>query len=286
MKILKKEGVVAQGQTEHTKTERNVLTKVNHPFLPKLYYSFQDRKNLYFVMDYINGGELFFHLRQEKKFSEKRTKFYAAQIISAISYLHSLGIIYRDLKPENCLLSSKGNIVITDFGLAKEGLNKSDDTTNTRAGTPEYLAPEVIKGEPYTKAVDWWSVGTLIYEMLTGCPPFYTEDDDVQKLFRKILMGDVDIPKNCSKEGIDLIKKFLERDTQKRLQDPTVIKAHPWFSDIDWDKLLKLEIQPTFVPKVSGPADTRNIDPDFLDQTMDTVVGKDADKFENFTFQI
>eukprot|EP01126_Amoeba_proteus_P026296 TRINITY_DN2605_c0_g2_i10.p1 TRINITY_DN2605_c0_g2~~TRINITY_DN2605_c0_g2_i10.p1 ORF type:complete len:364 (+),score=77.49 TRINITY_DN2605_c0_g2_i10:243-1334(+) len=192
MKVLKKSVIAARGEIEHTRTEKSVLARVDHPFLAKLHFSFQNEENLYLIMDFVNGGELFHHLSQQKRFPEERTKFYAAQIVAGLEYLHGLGIIYRDLKPENLLLSSEGNIIMTDFGLSKEGLQASDARTATFCGTPEYLAPEVIKGEDYTKAIDWWSVGTLIYEMLTGLPPFYTEDEE--NMYHKIMTADLVVP--------------------------------------------------------------------------------------------
>jgi len=223
------------------------------------------KKNLYFVMDFINGGELFHHLRREKKFSEERTKFYAAEIISAITYLHTRGIVYRDLKPENVLLGREGHVVVTDFGLAKEGLH-GEQRTETRAGTPEYLAPEVIKGEKYTKSVDWWAVGILVYEMLTGAPPFY--DNDIQKLFHKITAGDLLVPDNLTSDAGDFLAKLLTRDPTKRLSDPAKIKAHPWFKSLDFEKLEAKEIQPPFIPKVAGADDLAEIDPEFLKQSV------------------
>jgi len=265
MKVLKKRFIVAQNQVTHTTTERNVMVKLEHPFLTKLHFAFQDEKNLYFVMDFINGGELFHHLRREKKFSEERTKFYAAEIISAITYLHTRGIVYRDLKPENVLLGREGHVVVTDFGLAKEGLH-GEQRTETRAGTPEYLAPEVIKGEKYTKSVDWWAVGILVYEMLTGAPPFY--DNDIQKLFHKITAGDLLVPDNLTSDAGDFLAKLLTRDPTKRLSDPAKIKAHPWFKSLDFEKLEAKEIQPPFIPKVAGADDLAEIDPEFLKQSV------------------
>jgi len=265
MKVLKKRFIVAQNQVAHTTTERNVMVKLEHPFLTKLHFAFQDEKNLYFVMDFINGGELFHHLRREKKFSEDRTKFYTSEIVSAISYLHQRGIVYRDLKPENVLLGKEGHVVVTDFGLAKEGLHESE-RTSTRAGTPEYLAPEVIKGEQYTKSLDWWAVGILVYEMLTGSPPFY--DRDIQKLFVKVTSAELKVPDVFSPEVADFLNKLLARDPTKRLSDPQKIKSHPWFKSIDWEKLDAKDIQPPFVPKVSTAEDLAEIDPEFLNQPV------------------
>jgi len=202
---------------------------------------------------------------EKKKFSEDRAKFYAAEIISAITYLHTRGIVYRDLKPENVLLARDGHVVVTDFGLAKEGLH-GEQRTETRAGTPEYLAPEVIKGEKYTKSVDWWAVGILVYEMLTGAPPFF--DNDIQKLFHKITAGDLYVPENLTEDAGDFLQKLLTRDTAKRLSDPPKIIAHPWFRNIDFEKLEAKEIQPPFVPKVSTDDDLAEIDPEFLKQPV------------------
>jgi len=289
MKILKKSIIAARGEIEHTKTERNVLSRVENPFLAKLHWSFQTDDNLYFIMDFINGGELFHHLSKEKKFSEDRTKFYAAEIVSGLQYLHNIGVIYRDLKPENLLLSHKGHVVMTDFGLSKEGLNSTDATTNTFCGTPEYLAPEIIKGVNYTKAIDWWAVGTLIYEMLTGLPPFYTEDQD--NMYHKIMTGELVIPAYFSQEVADIIRQFLQRDPNLRLQDTHKIRSHSWFRNIDWEKLERCEITPPFVPNVKSPDDVRNIDEEFLEEDInasdeDDPNGKGKNSaFGGFTFQ-
>jgi len=291
MKVLKKKLIAHRGEIEHTRTERSVLSKLDHPFLAKLHWSFQTEDNLYFIMDFINGGELFHHLSKEKKFSEDRAKFYAAEIISGMEYLHKAGVIYRDLKPENLLLSHKGHIIMTDFGLSKEGLHTSDSRTGTFCGTPEYLAPEIIKGEDYTKAIDWWSVGTLIYEMLTGLPPFYTEDEE--NMYQRIMTADLVIPSHFSAGVADLIRGFLRRDPKDRLQDADDIRGHQWFSDIDWDKLEKLEINPPFVPNVESPDDVNNIDEEFLTENVEDDFDDDeemkgpvkADAFGGFTFQ-
>jgi len=288
MKILKKSAIVARGEVEHTKTEKSVMAKIDHPFLAKLHWSFQTEENLYFIMDFINGGELFYHLSKEKRFSEDRARFYAAEIISGMGYLHECGIIYRDLKPENLLLSHKGHIVMTDFGLSKEGL-RDKDTTQTFCGTPEYLAPEIIVGGSYTKAIDWWSVGTLIYEMLTGLPPFYSQNEE--QMYQKIMNAEIVIPQGFSAEVGDLIRKFLIRDPKTRLQHVEEIKSHPWFKTIDWKKLDRLEITPPFVPNVRSPDDVQNIDKEFLrenledDEADDPKANVKPDDFGGFTFQ-
>eukprot|EP01123_Difflugia_compressa_P012971 TRINITY_DN577_c0_g1_i1.p1 TRINITY_DN577_c0_g1~~TRINITY_DN577_c0_g1_i1.p1 ORF type:complete len:474 (-),score=112.71 TRINITY_DN577_c0_g1_i1:143-1564(-) len=290
MKVLKKAVIAARGEIEHTRTERSVLSKLDHPFLAKLHWSFQSEENLYFIMDFINGGELFHHLAIEKRFTEERAKFYAAEIVSGMEYLHNAGVIYRDLKPENLLLNHQGHIVMTDFGLSKEGLHTDDARTATFCGTPEYLAPEIIKGDEYTKAIDWWSVGTLIYEMLTGLPPFYTEDEE--NMYHKIMTAEIDFSKHhFSPEAQDIIRRFLNRDPVSRLQEPDQIKQHPWFKDIDWDKLESLEIPPPFVPEVKSADDVRHIDDEFLRENVHEEEDEDQpkapvkkDDFINFTF--
>nr|XP_035928407.1 serine/threonine-protein kinase Sgk2-like [Halichoerus grypus] len=168
VKVLQKKSILKKKEQNHIMAERSVLLKnVQHPFLVGLRYSFQTPEKLYFVLDYVNGGELFFHLQRERRFLEPRARFYAAEVASALGYLHSLNVIYRDLKPENILLDCQGHVVLTDFGLCKEGV-EPEETTSTFCGTPEYLAPEVLRKEPYDRAVDWWCLGAVLYEMLQG----------------------------------------------------------------------------------------------------------------------
>jgi len=246
MKQLDKKDIKDRDEVEHTKTERQVLSKVNSPFLASLHYSFQTVKYLYFVMDFINGGEVFHHLSIDKRFPEERAKFYAAEIVIGLGYLHANGVIYRDLKPENLLLDYQGHIVITDFGLSKEGLLDPTDTTKTFCGTPEYLAPEIIRGEEYNKAVDWWSLGILIYEMMTGIPPFYSKKEDI--MYERIVTEDLNYPDFFSADAKDLLTKLLNRDPQERLQETTAIKNHPFFKNIDFDKLKKKKYHLLFFP--------------------------------------
>merc|ERR1740117_2122988 len=192
LKVLKKDNIIKRNQVEHTKTERSVLGYVKHPFIVGMNMAFQSRHKLYFVLDYCAGGELFFHLGKLGKFTESRSRFYAAEIILAISYVHSLDIIYRDLKPENVLLDGSGHIRLTDFGLSKEGISSSSSGANSFCGTPEYLAPEILNRQGHGRGVDWWSLGALVYEILTGLPPFYCQDRE--KLFEKIRRGTLDYP--------------------------------------------------------------------------------------------
>eukprot|EP01097_Dermamoeba_algensis_P007658 TRINITY_DN48_c0_g1_i1.p1 TRINITY_DN48_c0_g1~~TRINITY_DN48_c0_g1_i1.p1 ORF type:complete len:428 (-),score=98.00 TRINITY_DN48_c0_g1_i1:279-1562(-) len=288
MKILNKSAVVKNDEIQHAKSEKAILQKINHPFLVNLYYTFQDEKNLFFVMEFINGGEMFFHLQNENKFNESRTKFYVAEIAVGLDYLHSQGIIYRDLKPENVLLANDGHVKMTDFGISKSGLSGKDARTTTFCGTPEYLAPEVIKGEPYGKEIDWWSLGTIMYEMLTGAPPFM--EDDVQKMYVQILKGAIVMPPGLSTDGCSLLLQLLERDPKKRLKDLDSLKKHPFFKDIDWEKLVQKKLTPPYIPPVTGSASTALIDEGFTSrpvQLPDNSLPSNSlqREFENWTFQ-
>jgi len=267
MKVLNKKDIKERDEIEHTLAEKSVLSKVKHPFLANLHFSFQSETSLYFIMDFINGGEVFHHLSNEGCFSEERSKFYTAEILLGLEYLHKNGVVYRDLKPENLLLNYQGHVVITDFGLSKEGLVSNEATTKTFCGTPEYLAPEIIKGEKYTKAVDWWSLGTLLYEMMNGLPPYYVDGNE-ELMYEKILYAPLQMPDTFSDEVKDFISKLLERNPEQRLQDTAVMKQHPFFSTINWDKLYAKEVQPLFVPDVQSPEDVSNIDQEFLDESV------------------
>ncbi|XP_044256022.1 RAC serine/threonine-protein kinase [Tribolium madens] len=270
IKILKKEVIIQKDEVAHTQTENRVLRKTNHPFLTSLKYSFQTNDRLCFVMEYVNGGELFFHLSRERVFSEDRTRFYGAEIISALAYLHSQNIIYRDLKLENLLLDKDGHIKIADFGLCKEDITYGR-TTKTFCGTPEYLAPEVLEDIDYGRAVDWWGIGVVMYEMMVGRLPFYNRDHDV--LFQLILMDEVKFPRNLSSDARDLLGGLLVKDPAKRLgggpDDAKEIMAHPFFSCINWRDLEQKKIIPPFKPQVTSDTDTRYFDSEFTGESVE-----------------
>jgi len=287
MKVLNKKTIFDRGEVEHTKAENTILQKLCHPFLVNLNYSFQTPDKLYFIMDYVNGGEMFFHLQKDKIFTEERARFYCAEIVLGLEYLHNSGVLYRDLKPENILLTSDGHICMTDFGISKEGLESDDARTATFCGTPEYLAPEVLEGVGYGKAVDWWSFGTLMCEMLTGLPPFYAED--VHQMYQQIMTAKLKIPSSVSPDASDLLEKLLVRDPGARLTDPEKIKKHPWFSCIDWAKLACKEVTPPYIPPVKSQEDTTQVDPEFTGENPVLSVCNDSDlgaesNFDGFTY--
>lgn len=268
MKVLKKKALVKRKQVIHTRTERRVVAAVNNPFIVSLQFAFQTPAKLYMILDFFNGGELFFHLKKEGRFSERRAKFYGAEITSALGALHALNIVYRDLKPENILLDQDGHIKITDFGLSKDSI-EADELTHTFCGTPEYLAPEVLQQQGHGKAVDWWSFGTLLYEMMTGLPPFYNQNLNI--MYEKILHAPIKMPTYLSKESRSLFRGLLERNPAKRLAsgpgDADEIKVHPYFRDIDWPKLETRQVKPPFKPPVANERQTHMFETEFTDLT-------------------
>jgi len=266
MKVLSKNYIVQKNEVEHTMSECQILQQIEHPFLVKLHFSFQTPENLFLILDFVNGGELFFHLQREKKFSEERVKFYAAEILLGLEHLHNSSIIYRDIKLENLLLSRDGHIVITDFGLSKKGNRGEQTRTATFCGTPEYMAPEMLAqpGALYGKEVDWWSYGSLLYEMLTGLPPFF--HDDVQEMYRRILMDKLTFPSFISPIAQDYIARLLAKNPADRLSDPNLMKRHKWFEGLSWENLFMKKVTPPFIPPVRGPEDTSLIDPVFTSE--------------------
>lgn len=272
LKTIRKQHIISRMEVTHTLAERTVLAQITNPFIVPLKFSFQSPEKLYLVLAFINGGELFHHLQREGKFTMDRSRFYIAELLSAIESLHELNVIYRDLKPENILLDYQGHIALCDFGLCKLNM-ANDDKTNTFCGTPEYLAPELLLNQGYTRSVDWWTLGTLLFEMLTGLPPFY--DEDHTTMYRKILQNPLTFPDFLAqhRDAVDLLTKLLQKDPSKRLSDPKIIKSHAFFKDIDWNKLLTKSYLPPFKPNVESLLDTSNFDQDFTsEKPQDSVV--------------
>lgn len=249
IKVLDKGELNKKKQSKGTRTERRILEDVDSPFLVKLHYAFQSRTRLFLVLEYCFGGELFFYLKHMRKFMERTAKFYAANIVLGLKALHEHKIVYRDLKPENVLVWQDGYLKITDFGLAKQNVDMNMGA-NTLWGTPEYLAPEVLKGRPYGWASDWWSFGSIVYEMLVGIPPFYSTNRD--QMFKNIINHETDYPSTLSDDSVDLISKLLEKDPEERLGsselDAQDVMNHKWFECIDWEALAKKELTPPYKP--------------------------------------
>ncbi|XP_076264850.1 ribosomal protein S6 kinase alpha-5-like isoform X1 [Rhynchophorus ferrugineus] len=276
MKVLKKATIVQKKKTtEHTKTERQVLEAIrDNPFLITLHYAFQTDAKLHLILDYVAGGELFTHLYQREYFTEDEVRIYIGEIILAIEKLHSLGIIYRDIKLENILVDENGHIVLTDFGLSKE-LSRSDGEQRAYSfcGTIEYMAPEVVRGgtQGHDIAVDWWSVGVLTYELLTGASPFTVEGEcnSQQDISRRILKTTPPIPYALGKDVADFIRRLLVKDPRKRLGggegDAKELKRHAFFKNMDWDKLARKEIPAPFKPVIKYELDVSNFSDEFTD---------------------
>ncbi|XP_054751174.1 protein kinase C delta type-like isoform X1 [Lytechinus pictus] len=266
IKALKKEVVLEDDDIECTMVERHVLGLAwAHPFLTHLYCTFQSKEHLFFVMEYLNGGDLMFHIQSSLRFEEKRARYYAAEIICGLQFLHKRGIIYRDLKLDNVLLDRDGHIKIADFGMCKQNI-QGDTKASTFCGTPDYIAPEILKGQKYAASVDWWSFGVLLYEMLIGQSPFHGEDED--QLFDCILHDSPHYPRWLSKDAHSCLVQLLERNPEIRLGVKSNVRGHPFFKSIDFDRLERREIPPPFKPKIKSDGDASNFDPEF---TMEKV---------------
>lgn len=266
---------------EQTKTERNILESVNrHPFIVNLYYAFQDHEKLYLILEYAQGGELFHHLAAERMFSEDVAAFYMAEMVLALDHLHrTVGVIYRDLKPENCLLDSEGHLLLTDFGLSKVSLDE-DNPCKSFLGTVEYMAPEVIQGVDYGAAVDWWSLGALGYDLLTGAPPFAGNNN--AKIQEKILKSKLSLPYYLSADAKDLLTRLLRKEPKKRLgfnmpKDLQTIRNHRFFRKINWKKLEARELEPPIIPLITDPELAENFAQDFTDLPLSPVLTKKFD---------
>jgi serine/threonine protein kinase len=308
MKILSKPAVILRQQVEHTRAERNVLTHSGSPFIVSMHAAFQSNDKLYLVLDYCPGGELFFHLSRAGTFPERVTQFYAAELVMALEYLHSQNIVYRDMKPENVLLDAKGHVKLADFGLAKENVSDYASGCNSLCGTPEYLAPEVLGRMGHGLAVDWWGLGMLVYEMLTGLPPWYTQDK--RQLMLDLRAAPLTFPPHVSEKSRAFVAALLVRNPSKRLGsqfglDAKEVKQHPFFSGLDWvktaDRKLPVPIRPC---KVFGSnEDVSNFSTDFTrlpllsnavsqgikncmsQSVVDALIEKEENRFDGFTYE-
>uniref|UniRef100_A0A8C5D446 Protein kinase C n=1 Tax=Gouania willdenowi TaxID=441366 RepID=A0A8C5D446_GOUWI len=264
VKALKKDVVLMDDDVECTMIEKRVLALAwENPFLTHLYSTFQTKEHLFFVMEYLNGGDLMFHIQEKGRFELYRASFYSAEIICGLQFLHSKGIIYRDLKLDNVMLDQEGHIKIADFGMCKENVFGENRAT-TFCGTPDYIAPEILLGQKYSFSVDWWSFGVLLYEMLIGQSPFHGDDED--ELFESIRMDTPHYPRWINKEAKDLLEQLFERDPTRRLGVVGDIRSHSFFKPFNWQALEQRKIEPPFKPKVKSPNDCSNFDREFLSE--------------------
>ncbi|XP_038600651.1 serine/threonine-protein kinase N2 isoform X2 [Tachyglossus aculeatus] len=269
IKALKKGDIVARDEADSLMCEKRIFETVNsvrHPFLVNLFACFQTKDHVCFVMEYAAGGDLMMHIHTDV-FSEPRAVFYAACVVLGLQYLHEHKIVYRDLKLDNLLLDTEGFVKIADFGLCKEGMGFGD-RTSTFCGTPEFLAPEVLTETSYTRAVDWWGLGVLIYEMLVGESPF--PGDDEEEVFDSIVNDEVRYPRFLSTEAISIMRRLLRRNPERRLgaaeKDAEDVKKHPFFRLIDWSALMAKKLKPPFVPTIRGREDVSNFDDEFTSE--------------------
>ncbi|KAM6169924.1 protein kinase C delta type [Rhynchocyon petersi] len=264
IKALKKDVVLIDDDVECTMVEKRVLALAwENPFLTHLFCTFQTKDHLFFVMEFLNGGDLMYHIQDKGRFELYRATFYASEILCGLQFLHSKGIIYRDLKLDNVMLDRDGHIKIADFGMCKENIF-GEGRASTFCGTPDYIAPEILQGLKYSFSVDWWSFGVLLYEMLIGQSPFHGDDED--ELFESIRVDTPHYPRWITKESKDILEKLFERDPSKRLGVTGNIRIHPFFKTINWTLLEKREVTPPFKPKVKSPGDYSNFDQEFLNE--------------------
>uniref|UniRef100_A0A6Q2YGX1 Protein kinase C n=1 Tax=Esox lucius TaxID=8010 RepID=A0A6Q2YGX1_ESOLU len=294
VKVLKKDIILQDDDVDCTMTEKRVLSLASsHPYLTQLFCCFQTPDRLFFVMEFVNGGDLMFHIQKSRKFEEGRARFYTAEITCALMFLHSKGIIYRDLKLDNVLLDKDGHCKLADFGMCKEGIFEGV-TTATFCGTPDYIAPEILQELLYGPSVDWWALGVLLYEMLSGHAPFEAENED--DLFEAILNEEIIYSSWLSADAVNILKAFLTKNPARRLGCVAVeggenaVTGHAFFTGIDWDKLNSRELEPPFKPRIKTPEDVNNFDPDFtqeeptLTPIEDLLPSVNQDEFNNFSF--
>ncbi|KAI0284016.1 hypothetical protein BGY98DRAFT_1093647 [Russula aff. rugulosa BPL654] len=293
IKVLKKEFIIDNDEVESTRSEKRVFlaaARERHPFLLGLHSCFQTETRVYFVMEYVSGGDLMLHI-QRKQFSLRQAKFYASEVLLALEYFHANGIIYRDLKLDNILLTLDGHVKVADYGLCKEDMWHGS-TTGTFCGTPEFMAPEILLEQRYGCAVDWWAFGVLTYEMLLGQSPFRGDDED--EIFDAILEDEPLYPITMPRDAVSILQKLLTRDPTRRLgsgkTDAEEIKKHPFFKDVNFDDIFNKRVPPPYFPTINGSADTSNFDEEFTREqpTLTPVHGqltaRDQAEFNGFSW--
>ena len=279
MKILNKNLLKIKGQQAHTMTERNLMVKINSPFIVNIKSAFQDDTKLYIVSEFMQGGDMFYHMHDGQIiiFNNEKTKFYIMELVLSLEALHNHKMVYRDLKPENILLDSKGHVKLTDFGLSKI-LDEGNDKAFTICGTPQYLAPEILLRKGYDKAVDWWSLGCVMYEMLSGKLPYAIKRG--AKMSIKIYDQEVQYPNSMNKDAKDFIQKLLTINPSERLgSGPNGIediKNHPFFKGINWKDAEMQKIKPPFIPKLKSETDLRYFDTMFTEEPINSQQKKEG----------
>ena len=286
MKILDKKTLKQRKQQIHTKTERDLMVKINCPFIVNIKSAFQDESRLYIVSEFLQGGDLFFHLHDKRGrvFPEEKAKFYVVELVAALDFLHKNNMIYRDLKPENILLDLQGHIKLTDFGLSKIFENE-DDKAYTVCGTPQYLAPEILLRKGYDKAVDWWSLGCVLYEMIYGRLPFKFKKGE--KISINIYRQPITFDNKISEEAKDLIKNLLIFNPQNRLgsgnNGGNKVKNHKYFNGVNWNDVWAKKIEPPFKPKLNNEEDLKYFDSSFTDESIGSLLGKNSYRERGFS---
>ena len=284
LKVIKKSKVEQSRNKDFLTNERSILIEIQHPFIIKMSYTFQNERKLYFALEYCPGGELFNLLQKKRRFSEEHAKFYAVQVLLALEHIHNYDVVYKDLKPENILIDEEGYIRLVDFGLAKRGI-KANEGIKSDSGTPEYLAPEILFRVEHGKPVDWWTLGAFIYEMLTGLPPFYSADRE--ELFFNIKNKALAYPNYMSPCVKDLLERLLQKDPVKRIgtgpDDAKEIKAHPWFKNVNWEAFLKKEVKAPYVPILKNELDLSNFDPEFTEIPIESFGENIFDQGQSYT---
>ena len=270
MKILTKKQVKLRHQEVHTKAERDLMVRINCPFIVNIKFAFQDQVKLYIITEFMQGGEMFFHLHKEKRFSNEKTRFYIIEIILAIEFLHKNKMLYRDLKPENIMVDSNGHIKLTDFGLSKM-IKKTKEKAFTICGTPQYLAPEILSDEGYDNSVDWWSLGCVMYEMLVGKAPFRIPKGSY--LSADLYKKKITIPEYVTEEAKDLISQLLVPNPKKRLgygeDGAQKIKDHRYFEGINWEDAWNKKLTPPFIPVLKSETDLSYFDKMFTNEKIE-----------------
>jgi serum/glucocorticoid-regulated kinase 2 len=261
MKVFNKTSILQMRQVDHTKAERRILSSVDPEvcsFIVSLHSAFQTSSKLYLVLGYVPGGDLYFHLSQWRRFPEQLAKFLLAEVVCALEYLHSLEVVYRDLKPENIILDDTGHVKLVDFGLAKEGVSSRLSGANSFCGTPEYLSPEVLDRKGHGTAVDIWGLGMVLYEFLTGLPPWYKRNGTREELFQDLRYSKLVVPEGASEQAVSLLQGLLEKEPSKRIgfngQGMMEVQMHPFFIGMNWEQLKRREVAPPLDPRLPRAA--------------------------------